>query len=147
MPLAEQTCLSLPASTSGQHFLLYVVVCSVGLLPFLINNVRSTALACKSPALHLVTLTLGGQIKAPDIEAVYLKTGAQETVARTQMGGRGLQAQTFIVQSLAAQQDMLQAEPSGTLVIAFKHLLHAFLHLLSCEALALFGINLHGLLI
>ena len=85
-----------------------------GLLPFLINNLRNPALRCKAAALHLVALTLSGQIGPPHVEAAHLSSPyTHATITDAKMSSNGIKAQTFINRSFAALEEMLHTEMPG----------------------------------
>lgn len=91
-----------------------IVALSVGLLPFLVNNLRNPRLHCKAAALHLVLLTLSAQIGPPHIEAAHLSSPhTHATVSDAKMSSNAIKAQTFITRSLAALEEMLHNDASG----------------------------------
>ena len=93
---------------------LNIVLCSVGLLPFLVNNLRNASLQCKAAAVHLVALTLSAQIGPPLVEAAHLSNSCtRATISDAQMSSNSIKAQTFITRSFAALEEVLHSEKSG----------------------------------
>lgn len=91
-----------------------VCPCAVGLLPFLINNLRNPSHPCKAAALHLVTMTLSAQTKPSHIEAAYLlDPEVQDAVANSEMHSNGVKAQIFIDQTFVALQSLLHSKLEG----------------------------------
>lgn len=110
---------------------LSIALC-VGLLPFLINNLRNPTMQCKTAALHLVSLTLSAHIGATHIEAAHLSNPyTSATLSDAKMSSNGIKAQTFINRCFAALEEMLQANQPGDCSILLpsacrcKHV-HAF---------------------
>ena len=101
--------------------------CAAGLLPFMINNLRSPELECKTAALRLVWLTLAAQVEPSLVEAAYLSgTDAQQNPAVVAARSDAL-AETSMEKSFAAVQEMLQVKMPGK---ASTSLLHSFQALL-----------------
>ena len=96
------------------HIIPNVALCSVGLLPFLINNLRNPSLQCKAAALHVVALTLSAQIGPPLVEAAHVSSPYTcATISDPQMSSNSTKAQTFIARSFAALEEVLRSETSG----------------------------------
>lgn len=96
------------------HTVPNVALCPVGLLPFLVNNLRNPSLQCKAAALHMVSLTLSAQIGLPLIEAAHLLSPyTNATISDAKMSSNSIKAQTFIMRSFATLEEVLHSETSG----------------------------------
>jgi len=101
--------------------------CAAGLLPFMINNLRSPELECKTAALRLVWLTLAAQVEPSLVEAAYLSRADAQQNPAVEAARSDALAETFMERSFTAAQEMLQVKMNGKASISLLHSFRALL--------------------